>query len=140
MYSEWVQEIKQYTDRDIVFRAHPKYPNMTVEGAKTDTPTDINSGGLKEAINGAHCVVTYNSTSGTDALINGVPVFAMSDTAQFYDIANHDLSDIENPLFVDDRLPHFSKVAYAQWTVDELKSGEALDFVMERINASYHLH
>lgn len=140
MYSEWVQEIKQHTTRKIVFRPHPKYPQMVIEGAEMDVPTDINSGGLKEAISGAHCVVTYNSTSGTDALIAGVPVVAMSDTAQFYDVAEHDLANIENPRFPDNRQCHFNRVAYAQWTVDELRNGGALEFILEQAYADYYIH
>ena len=140
MYSEWVQEIKKHTDRPIVFRPHPKYPQMVIDGAKMDVPTDINSGGLDKAIEGAHCVVTYNSTSGTDALIAGKPVFAISSDAQFWHIANHNFADIENPYFPDDRQWHFNRVAYAQWTVDELQSGEAIEFIMEQVNADYHIH
>lgn len=136
MYSDWVREIRQRTDREIVFRPHPKGYDLKVPGVTLGLPTNLTSGGLDEAIAGAHCVVTYNSTSATDALIAGKPVFC-HESAQASSLANSDLSNIERPRFPSDqeRQQHFNRVAYSQWLAQELESGEAAQFILEAINA-----
>lgn len=137
LYTNIVTELRKHTDREIVFRPHPWCNYMAIDRARIDKPTDIKSGGLAEAIAGAHAVVTYNSTSATDALIAGVPVFC-HESAQASGIANNDLSQIENPYFPSDevRQLHFNRVGYSQWLVRELESGIAAEFVLRAMSRS----
>lgn len=130
LYAGWVEEIRQHTDREIVFRPHPFARDMGLEGVLIDKPSDKKSGGLAEAIEGAHCVVTYNSTSGTDALIAGVPVFC-HESAQYADLGNSDFAVIEEPYFPDDRLTHFHKVGYSQWQVQEFT--RTVEWLIQRV-------
>lgn len=131
MYQSWIDGIKQFTEREIVFRPHPRSPNMQVSGCRIDKPTDSQAGGLADVIQGAHCVVTYNSTSATDSIINGTPVITISDTAQAYDIAEHDLIHVDCPFWKDDSQPHFNRVAYSQWRHDEVD--QCIDFFLEAV-------
>ena len=80
---------------------------------------------------GWHAVVTYNSTVGLASILHGVPVFC--DPSCFYaEMCSTSLSRIDDPRWplLGDRVEFFSRLAYAQWTFDELASGEALDFIM----------
>lgn len=99
--------------------------------AMTDRPVRVrrHPGVAKEdpylALVGAHAAVTWGSGAGIKALAYGVPVF-------------HDFSmwigapaaralkgaDIEDP-FLGDRLPMFERLAWAQWSLAEVQSGEA---------------
>lgn len=134
MYQSWVDEIRRHTDRSIIFRPHPRSYDMRLQGVEHDIPSDRQDGGLPELLNNAHCLVTYNSTAATEALIQGVPVFCMG-PAQALPLANTVFSEIEEPFFPsrDQLTAHLAKVAYAQWTADELASGEAVDFITERM-------
>jgi hypothetical protein len=138
MYRGWIDEIRGQTDREIVFRPHPKegsaHGEVRLEGVTHDLPSDEKSGGLAEAIAGAWCVVTHNSTTGTDALIAGVPVFS-DPGAQYGALANIGWEALEAPSFptAKARRDHFARVAYAQWTLDELADGSAVEFILEAI-------
>lgn len=134
MYQRWVAEIQRNTDRPIIFRPHPRSHDMRLKGVEHDIPTNTKNGGLAELLNNAHCLVTYNSTSATETLIQGVPVFCKG-PAQALPLANTDFYDIETPFFPsrDQLTAHLAKVAYAQWTADELASGEAVEFLLSRV-------
>lgn len=134
LYQGWVEEISKYTDRPIWFRPHPSGRDIRLSGVEHDIPAIGPSNGLKQAIAGAHAVVTYTSTSGTDALLAGKPVFC-DPGAQCAPIANTDFSQIENPFMptIPQRRKHFSKVAYAQWTHGELQDGTAARFLLDLI-------
>lgn len=134
MYQQWVDEISLHTDRTIVFRPHPRCQAMRLEGVEHDIPTDKKNGGLPALLENAHCLVAYNSTSITEAIMAGVPCFAMGD-AQALPLCNTDLSQIESPQFPSDpvRHQHFCRVAYSQWSAAELQSGEAVQFYKDKV-------
>ena len=128
LYQGWVDEIKNHTDRPIIFRPHPRRPTMRLEGVSHDVPTDKKRGGLDQLLLNAHCLIAYNSTACTDALIAGVPFYSHSSQAQA--LSNGlDFSSIETPWFPDDhaRLAHLNRVAHAQW-----KESEISDNVLRR--------
>ncbi|RLI46947.1 hypothetical protein DRO61_08595, partial [Candidatus Bathyarchaeota archaeon] len=60
--AKWTEETKlklsKITDKEVRFRPHPQYK------------ATVNT--LKQDLSGASCVITYNSTSGVDAALNGV--------------------------------------------------------------------
>jgi hypothetical protein len=59
-------------------------------------------------------------------MIAGVPFFAFDRGSVVFDLANHDLSRIENPAFPEEplRMQKLFDIAYAQWNPDEIESGE----------------
>lgn len=83
---------------------------------------------LHEQINEAWAVVVHNSNSAIDALVEGVPVFTLGDSAA-WPMGLDDLSKIENPLRDIDRERFFRGLACQQWTLDEFESGEAWDYL-----------
>lgn len=134
MYQYWVDQIRSKTDRPIIFRPHPKSYDMRLNGVEHDIPTDHKNGGLPELLENAHCLVAFNSTACTEAILAGVPVFC-DRSAQAAPLGNIGFGDIEDPYFPDDdtRLDHFSRVAYAQWTGAELSSAEVVQWYIDNV-------
>jgi len=82
---------------------------------------------------GWHACITYNSTVGIAALLNGVPVFC--DPSSFYaELGSTSLARLTEPRWpsLGERVAFFSRLAYVQWTFDELSSGEALKFILKQ--------
>lgn len=140
-----VQEIRKYSDRDIVIRPHPrnlsrgiKYTQralfkMQLEGINTENiqiSENLTSGGnqggegLAADLAQAHCVVTYNSLSGVEAVEEGIPVFALDGGSMVHPVAHHDLSEIENLRYDIDLTEWQNRIAYTMWDKEDVASGE----------------
>ena len=74
------------------------------------------------ALSGAACVITHSSNFGVLAAMAGVPVVATDCGSMVYSIASHAVSE---PLRRPDRYDWGRRIAYAQWTPDELADGSA---------------
>jgi hypothetical protein len=70
-------------------------------------------------------VVTYSSAAALDALIAGVPVFVLADFAAAYRFGSPGLSRIESPEYPTGREPFLWNLAANQWTLDEIRRGDA---------------
>ena len=111
------EEIMWNTKRKLVFRPHPLATLPAPRGWEHSAKP------LAEDLNGAHCVVTFNSNSGVEALLAGVPVFAFDKGSMCWDVANKSLADIDSPK-KPDREEWANDLAYCQWTIDEMRNGE----------------
>jgi len=81
---------------------------------------------LADDLAGAKLVRTLCSTTGLDALLAGVPAVAeLPDRAVWGELSGETLPSMA------DRLAMFSRIAYAQWTLDEIASGEAIQFTLD---------
>lgn len=129
----WAQSaaaaMRPHARRPILWRPHPREPDMVVPGLPPAHGT------LEEVLSRAWAIVTYSSNTGHEAIIAGVPVFAWP-RAPYYPIVNHDLARIEDPVIPDDAVlcDYFQRLAYAQWTIPELASGVAANFIWKAIN------
>jgi hypothetical protein len=110
------------TDYAVTYRPHPKVqrPECT----------------LQEALADCHCMVTHNSTAAYEAIMAGVPVVC-DPCAVYADVCETDLSRVENPRLGGKaaRQRLLDRVAYGQWTLGEMRSGKALQILLETINA-----
>lgn len=116
----WCQNtVAQYQRiyRPVSFRPHPRCEDPTIYGIDEKL---LDKGNLKETLNGARCVVTWNSTTGVDALLAGVPVVAMDEGSISWPMASHTL---EEPLRTPDRHEWLASLGYSQWTPDEMRQG-----------------
>jgi len=75
---------------------------------------------------GARLVVTWNSNVGHEALLAGVPVVAHGPAA-YAELAGETLPS------VDARREYFHRVAYGQWTLDEMRSGACQRFIVDHL-------
>jgi len=80
---------------------------------------------LAEALAETRSVVTFNSNSGVDAVLSGVPAVTMDRGAMAWDVTGHMPAEIVRP----DRTAWAHALAWKQWTKDELESGAAWDIV-----------
>lgn len=125
-------EIRTYSDRKIIVRPHPrsyfrerslKYnlqmPNKIVK-SYDDFDIDFNY----------HCVINHNSGPTIQAIIKGTPIIC-DDSSLAFGVSNK-FKDIENLQF-HDREDWFLSLCHTEWTVDELRSGEALGRLLKHI-------
>ena len=93
----------------VMFRRHPQCRNM-------ELPLTMNMpGDLQDALKNACKVFTFNSNSGVDAIMAGVPAMA--------DDAGSMIYGLDGGYF--DRKPWEQKMSYTQWTEGEIERGEA---------------
>lgn len=128
-----VKELRKYTDRDIVIRPHPgdreagRYLNPVnlikkignLKNLRVSKEPDL----LRDLKN-CWAVVNYNSSPTVGAAIEGFPIFVSDpDRSQCRDIAQTDLSKIENPS-LPDRQAWVERLSMFHWNFEEVKSGE----------------
>lgn len=104
---------------DVRFRAHPEavkrgYHNPNIKGV-----SDI-GGTLADAVAGAGLVVTYNSNTGVESVLAGTPTMAADHGSMAWDVTSHIPGDVLTP----DREEWAARLAWKQWTLDEIASGE----------------
>ncbi len=105
--SSILRSLREHTKRPIRVRPHP-------ENSAPARP-------LSEDLAGAWAVVIWASSAGVHSLIAGVPVIATSRWWICKEAASS-LSDIEAGN-LPDRRPVFERLAWAQWTVEEIADG-----------------
>lgn len=102
--------IRQHTDRPVIVRwKRPPMPQPEI----------------RHHLAHAHAVVVFSSAAALDALIDGVPAFVLAPFAAGARLGLSDLSQIESPIYPDDREPVFWSLAYQQWTLAEMMQGQA---------------
>ena len=122
--NEAVQNIDIATHREIVFRPHPLARIPPLEGCEYSTqPLEID-------LADAWCQISFNSNSGVDAVLAGVPVFAYDEGSMVYSMARKDWN-IELP-HMPDREQWLNDICYAQWTPDEFRNGDAWRHILRK--------
>jgi hypothetical protein len=131
-----IASIRKYSNRPIIVRAHPGDKKiksiLKINHKNVSLSTNEN---LVDDLRGAWATVVYNSSPSVASIIEGVPAF-LTDTipqhSQSFDVANTDISNIENPV-MPDKQPWVERLAMCHWNFDELKSGEAWQFFKKYI-------
>ena len=128
---EWttavVKNLRQYTDRPIVVRAHPgdKQSRIYLKQLQTLPVTISANKLLQDDLKGCWAVVNHNSSPVVAAAIEGYPVFVTDpERSQCRDIANTDFSLIESPHLLE-RSQWVQRLAMSHWKFTEVNSGEA---------------
>lgn len=113
--------IRAHTDREIVIREKV--------GRADRTTTNTIYEALEDDI---WALVTYNSIAAVEAIHAGVPAFSLAPTAASV-VSSTDLTQIETPPRPDEELIQrwLWSIAYGQFTINELVSGEAWRLVLE---------
>lgn len=134
--SQTITEIRKYSDRHIIVRGHPgdkkvdtylriTHPNVSLSKNK-DLISDLRD---------AWATVVFNSSPSVASAIEGIPVFLTDpfpESSQSFNIANTDLSRLEDPV-MNERQLWIEKLAMCHWNFEELKSGEAWQFFRQYI-------
>lgn len=130
--------IRQYTDRPIIFRPHPRCPLPEIEqGLKhvyrqkpkqiIDTYDDYDM-----SFNNIWCTINWSSNPGIHSIINGVPAI-VGQSSLAWEVAEHHLENIENP-----RMPAredwLNQYAWTEYTIDEICNALPLINLTDRLN------
>jgi hypothetical protein len=102
----------------VVFRPHPQAQNVRVSTQVIVSKDQT----LEYDFSGAAFAVTFNSNSGVDAVMHGVPTITMDNGSMAWDVTSHDLDD---PLVVPDRTIWGTAIAWKQWLPEEISDGTA---------------
>lgn len=101
----------------VYFRPHPESKPPPIG---FDLP--LMTGDLDDALDGAKCVIAYSSNSSVDAVMNGIPAITMHQGSMAWDVSTHDFKE---SLYRGDRDKWGARLAYAQWSIDEMRQGLA---------------
>ena len=128
-----ITAIRRFTDRPIVIRPHPgdkaskEYLNPKNLKCRIKFTKDVvlsANENLIDDLKNCWAAVNYNSSPVVGAAIEGIPIFVVDPAkSQCAEVANTDLSHIENPL-MPDRQKWVERLSMFHWNFDELKSGE----------------
>jgi hypothetical protein len=128
-----INEVRKYTDREIVIRAHPgdkgaaQYLSPQSLMAKLGSLNNVrlsNSPDLVGDLKRCWAVVNHNSSPAVGAAVEGYPVFVTDpERSQCREIAITDLSLIEHPP-LNERQQWAERLAMFHWNFDEITSGE----------------
>jgi hypothetical protein len=117
-HTRTAQELRRLTKRPVVIREHHK-----IRGESVGT-------GLDEALVDCHAVVTWASSIAPRSIVRGVPAFVCAPHSIAEGADAGPLRNIETPA-MPDRLPTFQKLAWAQWSLKEIASGEAFAHLLK---------
>lgn len=121
-----VQIMRQLQSRRIParFRPHP------LAGSKSSALASLphSTGDLAAALERAMWVVTFNSNSGVDAVLQGVPAVAMDPGAMAWPVTGR--VPWEAPP-MPDRTRWAAELAWCQWTLEEIRRGDAWDHLRD---------
>lgn len=136
-YNKWLNKlflkIKNKTNKKIIFRYHPLYKFNNKY--KITIPKFVyidKSLSLEESIKNAYVLISYNSTSLIESLINGCPFICFDNLSLVYDLGKHSINDLNN-LYIpkeEERLQKLYDISYNQWSLNELKTGEAINYML----------
>jgi hypothetical protein len=124
---EWVEntvvEIKKHTDMPVIVRQK----NMSRSDRMANDPLH------KVLADDVHALVTFNSNSAVESILNGVPAFVLAKTHAASPVASKDLSTIENPCWPDNDLLQSwcHHLAYGQFHNYEIADGTAYRILNE---------
>jgi len=134
-HEKWCQETVRYcyqnSDFPVVFRPHPSTAQHDYGlGGYTSTNS------FDDDVANAHCVVTFNSTTSALAALKGVPIFTLDRGSMAYGLGLQNMTkdNLANPhLNLELREAWAHDIAYAQWTVEEMKTGIVWDRIFKKL-------
>ena len=121
-----IAELRKYTDRPIIIRGHPgdKRAKQYLNKGKWQVSKNEK---ISQDFKNAWATITYNSSPGVASAIEGIPLFVTDPNpkiSQAYDVANTDLSQIENPKLFE-RQKWVERLSMCHWKFEELSNGTA---------------
>lgn len=127
-YSAAAAESARAYGLPVKFRPHP----LAIKKGHRKMPkgVEISTGSLEDALSGAAIVITYNSNSGVDSVLAGVPTLSFDCGSMAYDVTGHKIGEFIKP----DRDQWASDLAWKQWQLSEIESGAALAGLLEVAN------
>lgn len=106
----------------VAYRPHPNFGTWcNVEGVIHLAPKEVS---FDQALAGAKRVVAYNSNGSVLSVLAGIPTVTVDPGAMAWGVTGHD--PLVQPVLAD-RTLWASRLAWCQWTAEELAAGDAWD-------------
>lgn len=124
-YMQKAREAQAKWKLPVYFRPHPLAGSKgfsSVPGVPTMPPCS-----LEDAMSGALFTIAFNSNSCLDSILAGVPCYAGDKGTMAWDLCMKDIGKIVRP----DREKTVHKIAWTQWSRDEIESGVAIMPLLE---------
>lgn len=116
-----------YPEGELWFRPHPLQPFVRVDGVRT-LPGNAD---FSYAMLRTQAVITYNSTSAVDAILEGVPAHCDDPCGSMAaSVARHGLDEPAEPT---DRERWAKRLAWTQWTRREISVGTPWRAIIEHL-------
>lgn len=131
---EWIPKLRTFTDKKIIIKPHPNgWRNHDAETAVNNLAksqpniiiTDSHSN-LYDYFEKASHMVTWNSTVAVESVTFGIPTFTFHNMGFAYDVTDHTLDKFNTPTQFN-RDQWLADIHYAQWSAEELATGELWD-------------
>lgn len=106
---------------DVKYRHHP-----LANRNKKPVPFASLDGELIKVLRGAQFVITYNSNTAVDAVVNGIPAITYDEGSMAWPVSSHKLTD---KLFRGERKDWLIDLSWRQWNIEEIRSGFAWDII-----------
>jgi hypothetical protein len=122
-----------FTDLPWVYRPKPSWDGAEAfKGARFSTFPET----LDEALADAFAMVTHGSNACFEAVLRGVPCIVLGD-AVAKPISSTRIEDVADPRLAseDERLQWLANLAWHQWTLKEMASGEAWGFIGRELHS-----
>lgn len=118
-----------------MFRPHPFVAGQNVRGWTQAPP--VGQDELPRLFDGLLAVVTFDSISGCDAALAGVPSIAYGENSMARPVSWNSWTQFKSasnipPMEVDDWA---NRLAYCQWSHDEITKGDFWNHLCGRLNA-----
>lgn len=119
-YRQSAAALRKYGWPDVRFRPHPKAGrDRSAAGvARID-------GTLAENLVGAGVVITFNGSTGVEAVLAGRPTIAMDRGSMAWEVAGHQVTEILTP----DRTAWARRLSWCQWQIEEFRNGFCQEMV-----------
>jgi hypothetical protein len=122
--NDWAYKIQQKLggmNVPYLFRPHPGH----------NAGLYSSSNGIIQAVRDARCVVTFNSNAGVDSILEGTPVVTFDAGSMVRKISSHNVFGAINFATPPrEKVQQWANdIAYAQWTGDEMSSGETWEHI-----------
>lgn len=107
----------------VTYRPHP----LAVRGNCVRVPPlcDRSSATLAEDLAAHDVCVTFSSTTGVESVLAGVPTVTLDRGSMAWPVAHQSLNAVGAPLYARTEWAH--DLAWTQWSMDEIASGDAWD-------------
>lgn len=130
-YRAWIMQAADKAmhayGRKVYFRQHP---HPAASNFRPNLP--LIGGTLESALARAYAVVIWNSNSGVDAVLAGVPLIAADRGSMAASMSTRSIGD---PLVRPDRYQWLNDLAYTQWTDREIMNGDAWNHLRQRFDS-----
>lgn len=122
---------REYSEKGyhVIFRSHPKSP-FEIDGVESSSLS------MQEELERVRLLVTYNSTSGVEAILAGVPAVCLDPNAHWYEVSSKETGGSRDELTMpseEEVRAYLHRLAYSQWTIDEIAEGYPLNFILKTI-------